>query len=223
MNHLPSWTLTQGETRRKSHLTVKNSKISFSQASTKVINLIYNVTSYHILSRWPWNYCGHPNIIVVMNWEWSVFRKFACGLQNSTRDEKTRKHIECRNSSGAARGVQSGAPRSLFLCQWMQGWSVCLRKRAKGKPDFHSILSVPHSPCQSASCAFTCGDPTGSSTPWRAKVREGEKATRPFIHHQTNKYTALPIVTVPLDLAVYTHIWVKIGLRNEKENLSEWS
>lgn len=166
------------------------------------------MATHHALSHWPWNYYGHPNIIVVLNWEWSVFRKFACGLQNGTRAEKTRKHIKCKNSSGAAEQC-AVVVVSLFLCQWMQRWSVCLRKRAEGKPDFHSILSVPHSPCQSAPCAFTCRGPTGSSAPWRAKVREGEKATRPFIHHQTNKYAALWLLLCSFIWLLNTYILVK--------------
>lgn len=82
----------KGWTVRKSPLTVwKNpSKILSTQAITKFIKSIYNVTTYLTLSQWPWNYCGHPNIVVVLNWGWSVFRNFffAWRFQKVTGQER---------------------------------------------------------------------------------------------------------------------------------------
>lgn len=94
-------------------------KILSTRAVTEVIGSIYNVTTYLTLSQWPWNYYGHPNIIVVLNWEWSVRRNFAWGFQNVTRPGKKIKNMWKRTSSGAR---QRSAERravvvvSLFLC-----------------------------------------------------------------------------------------------------------
>lgn len=95
---------------------VRLTNISFSQALGEVINSIYNVTTYHILSRWPWISYSHPNIIVVLNREGSVFRKFACGLQSSTRDKKHKKTYQVQKF---LRSLERWAEVfvSLFLCQ----------------------------------------------------------------------------------------------------------
>lgn len=46
------------------------------------------MTTYRTLSQWPWNYYGHPNIIVVLNCEWSVFRTFALVISKCNRAEQ---------------------------------------------------------------------------------------------------------------------------------------
>lgn len=58
-------------------------------AITEVINWIYNVTTYHTLSQWPWKYSGHQNIIVVLNWEWSVLKEIC--LKIFFEKEKSKK------------------------------------------------------------------------------------------------------------------------------------
>lgn len=94
---------------------------------TGVISSIYNVTTYLTLSQWPWNSYGHPNIIVVLNWEWSVCRNFAWGLQNATGQENKKKSSD-KNSFGAGQRSterQAVVVVSLFLLL-MNAEAICL-------------------------------------------------------------------------------------------------
>lgn len=57
VSHLPVQTLTEREDGNKvSSDTETLSKIFCAEAITEVINSIYNVTTYHRLLPWPWNY-----------------------------------------------------------------------------------------------------------------------------------------------------------------------
>lgn len=80
----PAELLQRGNGEKVSSDSGKLSKMFCTQATTEVINSSYNVTTYHTLSHWPWDYYSHLNIIVVLNWEWNLFRKFVWGLKKKT-------------------------------------------------------------------------------------------------------------------------------------------
>lgn len=140
------------------------------------------ITHYH---HCPWNYYSHPNIIVVLNWEWSAFRKFACGLQNGTRAKKQENISSVKKKKKKFLRSDESAPRLLFLSSSVnecRGDVFVWGREQRGSLISTPFYLCPTAPASQPPCAFTCRGPTGSCAPWRAKVREGEKATHPFIH-----------------------------------------
>lgn len=143
------------------------------------------ITHYH---AGPWNYYGHLNIIVVLHWEWSVYRKLAWGFQNGTGEKK--KHISSEKIPlEPAGGVRSNVLWLLFLFSSVNECRGDLF--VWGREQRGSLISTPFYLCPTAP-ASQPSVLSHAGVPQEAALHEGQrsgKKRKPLVLSFTTKPT----------------------------------
>lgn len=170
------------------------------------------MTTYHTLSHWPWDYYSHPNIIVVLNWEWSVFRKFVWALKKNKKNT-SREKIPLQ----PVRGVVSSVSWLLLLFSSVNECRGDLF--VWGREQGGSLISSPFYLCPTAPAS----QPpvlSHAGVPQEAALHEGQRSgeeRKPFVLSFTTKLTLhnTVILTLPILMAVWQNTYTMIVKKSD--------